>query len=225
MASLQKLATKLATSTKDAFLTSLGGSCVLVRLDERGGKDEPAPWAFHAPVSGPPVSLPPREDESVDVETLRDTLDRDTRENTQKMKRPDVSSDVFKAASVDEETKTQALPAPAMPVPPAKGAASVHVVAFQDGLARVGRASAVEVVISEMSLSRRHADLTSHPADKGAVFIKDAGSQNGTRVNGKSLAKGEERKLRSGDVLAFGDVECLFLDAADLVTHLPRLTD
>jgi hypothetical protein len=224
MPSLQKLATLLATSTRETFLAELGGEAVLIRLDERGGKDEPAPWAFHSPPSavGPPAgqSLPPREDESVDVESLRGAL-----ENTQKMKKPDVTSEVFRAVSADDETKTQALPAPALPVPPARGAASVHVVKLKDGKARVGRTAGVEIEIREMSLSRRHASLSSHPRDRGAMFIRDMGSQNGTRVNGKALEKDEDRKLRSGDVVAFGDVECLFLEAGELATHLPRLTD
>jgi hypothetical protein len=223
MPSIQKLATLAATSTRETFLAELGGQAVLVRLDERGGKDEPAPWAFHAPPgpSGPPAqSHPPREDETVDVEDLRGAL-----EHTQKMKKLDASSDVFSAAPPEEETKTQALPAPAMPVPAARGAASVHVVKLIDGKARVGRTSGVEIEIPEMSLSRRHAVLTSHLGDRGAVFVQDLRSRNGTRVNGKALGTDEERKLRSGDVLAFGDVECLYLEAGEFFSHLPRLTD
>jgi pSer/pThr/pTyr-binding forkhead associated (FHA) protein len=58
----------------------------------------------------------------------------------------------------------------------------------------------------DRSVSRRHAELRCSVTDQGrpAVWVKDAGSLNGTFVNGEKLT--EERLLKAGDVVTFADV-------------------
>jgi hypothetical protein len=52
--------------------------------------------------------------------------------------------------------------------------------------------------------SRQHAVLL---FDKGAVFIEDLNSLNGTWVNGARIHAGQPRALRSGDVVQIGTVQ------------------
>jgi predicted component of type VI protein secretion system len=47
----------------------------------------------------------------------------------------------------------------------------------------------------------------------GACFVRDLGSTNGTRLNGRALRSGDEVELASGDVVLVGDVSVLFLGA------------
>lgn len=52
------------------------------------------------------------------------------------------------------------------------------------------------------AVSRRHAVIGMD--ENGRVWIQDADSTNGTRVNGDELAEGEQRTLRPGDSVQFG---------------------
>lgn len=71
----------------------------------------------------------------------------------------------------------------------------------------VGRSRRCDVSLVHASISRHHAVLA-----KGARGweLTDRESRNGTKVNGRPLAKGEPRLLASGDLLSFGDVELVF---------------
>ena len=69
------------------------------------------------------------------------------------------------------------------------------------GQARVGRNSASEIFLTDPSVSRNHATLE---VQDGRLAVRDAGSSNGTFVNGERVA---ERALRIGDVVAFGKTE------------------
>ncbi|WP_328392430.1 FHA domain-containing protein [Nocardia sp. NBC_00416] len=51
-------------------------------------------------------------------------------------------------------------------------------------------------------VSRRHATLGAHPS--GRVWIRDEGSQNGTRVNGEMIAPGRQVALHPGDHVDLG---------------------
>ena len=64
-----------------------------------------------------------------------------------------------------------------------------------------GRDPACDIVLSDPSVSRRHARL--FLAD-GAVYVEDLGSQNGTMVNGAPIHM--PCRLRSGDALTTGEV-------------------
>lgn len=80
----------------------------------------------------------------------------------------------------------------------------------------VGRASTNDVCLQHQSISKLHARLRLVGDD---VVASDAGSSNGTIVNGLALKEGEELTLKSGDLVRFG--ECaLQLFAPE---HLRRL--
>ncbi len=70
-----------------------------------------------------------------------------------------------------------------------------------DGSHRLGREPGVEVYISDPSLSRHHLDLVVKPT---SVSAADAGSSNGTAVNGESLRPQRMRILRERDELELG---------------------
>jgi hypothetical protein len=212
LANVEHYAVLAATSSKEAFRARLAGAAVLVRLDERGGKLDPAPWAFSPPQAAR-FSAGPRRDEEVGAEALRAALAGDMGEAS--------DEPAFHAAE-EEATATTLSPPPV--VPAAGGAASVlELPALGRGEAavRIGRGAENHVVISERSLSRHHARLL--PRGDGFV-VEDTGSQNGTKLNGRPLPAGGVL-LKSGDILAFGDVECVFLDADEFQERLPEFMD
>lgn len=65
----------------------------------------------------------------------------------------------------------------------------------------LGRGSDCDVVLRHPSVSRRHAVLSSRG---GVLAVRDLGSTNGSRVNGRKV---HSARLRPGDVLAFALVE------------------
>jgi len=83
-----------------------------------------------------------------------------------------------------------------------------HVVALDDAgsTVNIGRRTENEVALSwDEEVSRRHARLERGPA---GWLIVDDGSRNGSYVNGERAT--EQRPLRDGDVLRFGDTVVLF---------------
>ena len=72
----------------------------------------------------------------------------------------------------------------------------------------VGRGSACDLVLADLTVSRVHAELRRE--DDGGWMLVDLGSLNGTRLNGWRLVG--PAKVRSGDEISFGD--CGFLVAA-----------
>jgi pSer/pThr/pTyr-binding forkhead associated (FHA) protein len=84
-------------------------------------------------------------------------------------------------------------------------------------LVTLGRAPNNDVVIADPSVSRFHAFAKQGPG--GSILLQDAGSTNGTSVNGASVpAKdhGPPASLARGDTLRLGQVEFTFLDASGL---------
>jgi FHA domain len=67
----------------------------------------------------------------------------------------------------------------------------------------VGRASCSDVVVSDPTVSRRHARLIFRD---GKWVLQDLGSRNGSAVNGRFAGRCE---LRPGDRLRLGDAELL----------------
>ncbi len=63
----------------------------------------------------------------------------------------------------------------------------------------VGRHHGCDIVLADMSVSRRHARLTFRD---GNWVLRDLDSTNGTRVNGRPVVR---CRLRPGDVLTLGD--------------------
>lgn len=65
----------------------------------------------------------------------------------------------------------------------------------------VGRNAQCDIFLVDPSVSRNHALLD---VREGTLVVRDAGSSNGTYVNGKRV---QLRALRTGDVVAFGKTE------------------
>ena len=74
-------------------------------------------------------------------------------------------------------------------------------------LISIGRVDDNLIEISDASVSSRHAQLTKDDTD---YVLRDLGSTNGTRVNGREAAEGEDFKLSDGDIVIFGKVTALY---------------
>lgn len=69
----------------------------------------------------------------------------------------------------------------------------------------VGRISDNLLQIEDISVSSHHATLTVD--ESGDYILQDIGSTNGTALNGKDIAEGEDHKLQDGDKIRFGKIE------------------
>ncbi|WP_248501599.1 FHA domain-containing protein [Streptomyces sp. D2-8] len=67
---------------------------------------------------------------------------------------------------------------------------------------RIGRALENELVVSDLQVSRNHAEF--HATPDGRMEIRDLGSHNGTYVNGQPIAKGGSQLLGPTDVVGVG---------------------
>ncbi|MFD8719602.1 FHA domain-containing protein [Streptomyces sp. NPDC059629] len=67
---------------------------------------------------------------------------------------------------------------------------------------RIGRALDNELVVSDLQVSRHHAEFHSTP--DGRMEIRDLGSHNGTYVNGQPISKGGTAVLDANDVVGVG---------------------
>ncbi|MCF3964234.1 ABC transporter ATP-binding protein/permease [Streptomyces fuscigenes] len=67
---------------------------------------------------------------------------------------------------------------------------------------RIGRALENELVVSDLQVSRLHAEFTASP--DGRSEIHDLGSHNGTFVNGERIAKSGTVVLGQGDIVGVG---------------------
>ncbi|MER7372910.1 ABC transporter ATP-binding protein/permease [Streptomyces lanatus] len=67
---------------------------------------------------------------------------------------------------------------------------------------RIGRALENELVVSDLQVSRHHAEFHSTP--DGRMEIRDLGSHNGTYVNGQPIAKGGSQMLGPADIVGVG---------------------
>jgi hypothetical protein len=76
----------------------------------------------------------------------------------------------------------------------------------------IGRTSNNDVVIAEPSVSRLHA----YVRQAGGWRVADAGSKNGSSVNGIDLEARREAVLPPGAVLRIGDVHLTFYRSSDL---------
>lgn len=65
----------------------------------------------------------------------------------------------------------------------------------------IGRAAGCDIALYDDSVSRRHAEIA---VRAGVCLIRDLGSCNGTRLNGRFVTRA---RLRRGDVLELGETE------------------
>lgn len=85
----------------------------------------------------------------------------------------------------------------------------------------VGRAPPAAVLLEDDSISRKHAELERNP--RGAVFLRDLGSANGTLLNGERLSQ-EPVEINPGDIIQFGMVEVVY-ESGDEVSNVPVRRD
>ena len=69
----------------------------------------------------------------------------------------------------------------------------------------LGRVSDNTLQIEDPSVSSYHAQLT--VGEGGDYVLRDLGSTNGTLLNGKEIAEGEDHRLQDGDKVVFGNIE------------------
>ncbi|MGV9289710.1 FHA domain-containing protein [Streptomyces sp. NPDC003719] len=67
---------------------------------------------------------------------------------------------------------------------------------------RIGRALENDLVVSDLQVSRNHAEF--HATPDGRMEIRDLGSHNGTYVNGQPITKGGSQLLGPTDVVGVG---------------------
>jgi DNA-binding NtrC family response regulator len=77
----------------------------------------------------------------------------------------------------------------------------------------IGRGAEATVQLDDAKASREHARVRRRD---GALWLRDLGSRNGTRINQDTL-KGEERRIGSGDLIRIGDAEIVVAETSGSV--------
>lgn len=85
----------------------------------------------------------------------------------------------------------------------------------------LGRARNNDIVILDASISKLHAHFVLGPA--GRMTVTDAGSSNGTQVNGRRIERGQVAELGPGDTLVFGGVALRYFSPAALFDFVGEL--
>ncbi|WP_223635259.1 FHA domain-containing protein [Corallococcus sp. EGB] len=87
------------------------------------------------------------------------------------------------------------------------GGASGKEVVLDDSVITLGRDKTCQVVLPQQAVSRNHARIS----QEGTLyFLEDLGSAYGTKINGKTLPKGEKELLRNGDIIAIAQYDVRF---------------
>jgi FHA domain len=86
-----------------------------------------------------------------------------------------------------------------------------RILEIRPGSQVIGRQPDCELRLNDRLVSRRHAVVV---RENTTVTIQDAGSANGTRVNGEQL-RADPRVLQSGDVVQVGRVDLVYLDGLE----------
>jgi hypothetical protein len=86
----------------------------------------------------------------------------------------------------------------------------------------VGRGSEREYNIDHSTVSKRHAVIL-FDEERKAYQLGDAGSTNGTLLNGQAVESGAPVYLRDGNVVSFGDCDYLFFSPDGFIDLLKRL--
>ncbi|WP_190124828.1 ABC transporter ATP-binding protein/permease [Streptomyces inusitatus] len=97
-----------------------------------------------------------------------------------------------------QRTPRQEAPAPA---PGDRGPTTFHQLSL-GRVMRIGRALENELVVSDLQVSRHHAEFTATP--DGRFQISDLGSHNGTYVNGQPIAKSGTVVIGADDIVGVG---------------------
>jgi DNA-binding SARP family transcriptional activator len=135
---------------------------------------------------------------------LRDLEDRILRQDPSL----DLTPTFGTSAADDGDASTTALRSSVV-VPPAELEVAGRRVLLHGGSVTIGRLDACDVVIDDPSVSRRHAELRRRGA---SWHLIDAGSANGTKVNGLAVS---DHPLVDGDVIRVGSQELAFRQPRD----------
>ncbi|MEV0181620.1 FHA domain-containing protein [Streptomyces sp. NPDC050625] len=108
------------------------------------------------------------------------------------------------AAPIPQQQGAQQVPGGGAGAPPVYGDRSPTTFhQFSLGrVMRIGRALENELVVSDLQVSRHHAEF--HATPDGRLEIRDLGSHNGTYVNGQPIAKGGSQLLGPTDIVGVG---------------------
>jgi pSer/pThr/pTyr-binding forkhead associated (FHA) protein len=71
--------------------------------------------------------------------------------------------------------------------------------------ALIGRAADCQIRLALPEISRKHCQLT---FQDGQVLLRDLGSSNGTRLNGKPIRPGVDHVVEQGGVIELGPLSC-----------------
>src|SRR4051794_26376643 len=85
------------------------------------------------------------------------------------------------------------------------GTETVH--ELEDDQITVGRVDDNMIVISDISVSSHHATLT---LVEGDYVLRDIGSTNGSRLNGRTIEEEKDYPLQDSDTVTFGKVSALY---------------
>ncbi len=85
----------------------------------------------------------------------------------------------------------------------------------------VGRSEDRDLSIDHSTVSKRHAFLLKD--ESGVYKLGDAGSTNGTFLNGQRVETGEPVFIRDGNIVSFGDCDYLFYSPKGFIDILARL--
>jgi pSer/pThr/pTyr-binding forkhead associated (FHA) protein len=88
------------------------------------------------------------------------------------------------------------------------GAQAGETFVLADPLTRLGRHPDSEIMLDDITVSRRHADVE---RTASGYIVRDAGSLNGTYVNQERV---DETPLRQGDELQVGKFRLVFFEKA-----------
>jgi pSer/pThr/pTyr-binding forkhead associated (FHA) protein len=88
----------------------------------------------------------------------------------------------------------------------------------------IGRSESNDVAVQSSSVSRLHA-LIHRDARTGEWRITDAGSRNGTFVDGVPVGREQSALLKDGTMVKLGDVQLRFLLPHSFLTHLESRLD
>ena len=90
---------------------------------------------------------------------------------------------------------------------------------FFPKLISIGRGEQCDVSIPDGRISRLHVSIEHVPPTK-EYWLFDADSRNGTKLNGRNVAKGERVKLAFGDTIKLGSLWLEFVSAGMIFARL-----